>query len=81
MRISQCHMLVALLQSSQVKSVAPCDHGVVRSRRWDLAMRWSSVNGILNEHLPSVASLLKGVQIECDKIVKEVAFHLASEDV
>jgi hypothetical protein len=44
-------------------------------------MRWSSVNGILNEHLPSVASLLKGVQIECDKIVKEVAFHLASEDV
>jgi hypothetical protein len=74
-------MLVTWLQSSQIEPVAPRDHGVVRSRWWDLAMRWSTVNRVLNEHLPSVASLLKGVQIECDKIVKEVAFHLASEDV
>jgi hypothetical protein len=54
---------------------------MVRSRWWDLAMRWPAVNRILNEHLPSVTSLLEGVQIKCDKIVKEVAFHLASEDV
>lgn len=44
-------------------------------------MRRSAVNRVLNENLPSVTSLLQGVQIECDEIVKEVAFHLASEDV
>ena len=67
--------------NSQIKSVAPCDHCVVCSCRWDLAMRWSAVNCVLNQYLPPITRLLQRIQIECDEIVEKVAFDLASEDV
>lgn len=44
-------------------------------------MRWPSIDRVLDENLPSVTSLLQGIQIERNKIVEEVAFDLASENV
>lgn len=44
-------------------------------------MRWSAIDGVLNQNLPSVRGLLKRIQVECNQVIEEVAFHLPTEDV
>ena len=44
-------------------------------------MWWTAINRVLNEDLPAIRCLLQSIEIECDQIVKEVAFHLAAEDI
>ena len=44
-------------------------------------MRWTAIDRILDQDLPSVACLLQRIQIERNKIVEKVAFDLASEDI
>lgn len=44
-------------------------------------MRRTAVNRVLNEYLPSVASLLKRIQVESHKVVEEVALDLTTKDV
>ena len=48
---------------------------------WDLAVRWPSVDGVLNESLPAIAGLLQGVEIECDEVIEEETLDLATKDV
>jgi hypothetical protein len=54
---------------------------MVCSRWWNLAMRWTTVDRVLNENFPPIACLLKRVKVECNKIVEEVALDLTSENV
>ena len=67
--------------SEEIQSVTPGDHCVIRSRRRDGPMGWTSIDGVLDQNLPLVRRLLKGVQVECDQVVKEVALDLATEYV
>lgn len=39
---------------------------MIGAGRGDLAMRWASIDGVLNQNLPFIARLLQGVQIEGD---------------
>ena len=41
----------------------------------------STVYCILDQNLPSIGRLLKGVQIECDQVVEEEPFDLSTKDV
>jgi hypothetical protein len=54
---------------------------VVGARRWDLTVWRPSVDRVLYENLPAIRRLLKRIQVECDQVVKEVAFDLTAEDV
>jgi hypothetical protein len=67
--------------NSQVKPVAPCDHCVICSRWWDLTVRRSAVDRVLNQNFPPITCLLQRVQIERNQIIEKVAFDLTSEDV
>jgi len=67
--------------TEEVETIVPGDHGVVGTSRWNLSMRWTTIDCTLNESLPPVAGLLQGIEIECDKVVEEEAFNLASKNV
>lgn len=76
-----CHVSSTSRLYSQVEPVAPRDHGVISTRGWDLPVRWSAINRVLDENLPSVARLLQSIQIERNEVVEEVAFDLTTKDV
>ena len=44
-------------------------------------MRWSAIDGVLNQYLPPITCLLQRIQIECDEVVEKVAFDLATKNV
>lgn len=44
-------------------------------------MGWPSIDGVLNQYLPSIRRLLQCVQVKCDQIVEKVTLHLTTEDV
>lgn len=41
----------------------------------------SAINCVLNQDLPPITCLLQRIQVERNKIIEEVAFDLASENV
>lgn len=44
-------------------------------------MWWASINGVLNKDFPTIAGLLKGIQVKCNEIIEEKALDLTTEDV
>lgn len=54
---------------------------MVRSRRWYLARRRTSLMAVPNEEFPLTGRILKLVQIKSNQIIKEVAFDLSSKYV
>ena len=44
-------------------------------------MRWTPIDGVLDEDLPAVAGLLQSIEVERHEIVEEEALDLAAEDV
>ena len=67
--------------AKEIQLLVPCYNSVVRTGWRNLAMRRTSVNGILNQCLPSVAGLLERIEVERDKIVEEEALNLTAENI
>ena len=34
----------------------------------------------MNEDFPAITRLLEGIQVECDKVIEKVTFHLSAEN-
>lgn len=54
---------------------------MIGSSGWDLRWPLASSITIFNENLPFVVGHLQLVEIECDKIIHEIALHLTSKYV
>lgn len=48
----------AVCAAEKVQSIVPADHGVIRTRRRDLAVGRAAINGVLDKDLPAVGRLL-----------------------
>ena len=73
--------MYAISTAEKIQLIAPGDHGVVCSRWWDLAVRRSAIDGVLDQDFPPVRRLLKRVEVESYQIVEKVALDLSTKDV
>jgi hypothetical protein len=64
----------------QIQLVVVCDHGMIRSRGWNLRFRGSRIVGVVNKYFPTIVWHLQLIEIKSRQIVHEIAFHLAAED-